>query len=73
MSFLERCPSYRGSNEGSKNRQGPTLGVTSRESTVICSFMNDLVKENERVESWEEFGVDLFVVNVLAHGSPKLC
>ena len=27
MSVLERCPSYRESNKGSKERQGPTLGV----------------------------------------------
>ena len=27
MSVLERCPSYRESNKGSKERQGPTLSV----------------------------------------------
>ena len=27
MSVLERCPSYRESKKGSKERQGPTLGV----------------------------------------------
>ena len=27
MSILQRCPSYRESNKGSKERQGPTLGV----------------------------------------------
>ena len=27
MSVLQRCPSYRESNKGSKERQGPTLGV----------------------------------------------
>ena len=44
MSVLERCPSYRESNKGSKERQGPTLGVRTRlievsvkrESTVVC-------------------------------------
>ena len=41
MSVLERCPSYRESNKGSKERQGPTLGVrlievsVKRESTVV--------------------------------------
>ena len=44
MSILERCPSYRESNKGSKERQGPTLSVNrdvclvevsvKRESTV---------------------------------------
>ena len=40
MSVLQRCPSYRESNNGSKERQGPTLGVrlievsVQRESTV---------------------------------------
>ena len=27
MSFLERCTSYKESNKGSKETQGPTLGV----------------------------------------------
>ena len=41
MSVLERCPSCRESNKGSKERQGPTLGVrlievsVKRESTVF--------------------------------------
>ena len=41
MSILERCPSYKESNKGSKERQGPTLGVrftevsVKRESTVL--------------------------------------
>ena len=41
MSVLERCPSYRESNKGSKERQGPTLGArffevsVKRESTVL--------------------------------------
>ena len=40
MSVLERCPSYKESNKGNKQRQGPTLGVRlievsiKRESTV---------------------------------------
>ena len=34
MSVLERCPSYRESNKGSKERQGPTLGVCFREVSV---------------------------------------
>ena len=38
--FIERCPSYKESNKGNKQRQGPTLGVRlievsiKRESTV---------------------------------------
>ena len=38
---IERCPSYKESNKGSNERQGPTLGVrfrevsVKRESTVI--------------------------------------
>ena len=41
MSILERCPTYRESNKGNKQRQGPTLGVrlievsVKRESTVF--------------------------------------
>ena len=35
MSVLERCPSYRESNKGSKERQGPTLGVRLREMSVL--------------------------------------
>ena len=34
MSVLERCPSCRESNKGSKERQGPTLGVRFREVSV---------------------------------------
>ena len=34
MSVLQRCPSYRESNKGSKERQGPTLGVRFREVSV---------------------------------------
>ena len=32
---LERCPSYRESNKGSKERQGPTLGVRFTEVSVL--------------------------------------
>ena len=34
MSVLERCPSYRESNKGSKERQGPTLSVHFTEVSV---------------------------------------
>ena len=50
MSVLERCPSYRESNKGSKERQGPTLGVrftevsVKRESTVVDNMV--LLKED---------------------------
>ena len=46
MSVLEKCPSYRESNKGSKERQGPTLGVlftevsVKRESTVFWLFVS---------------------------------
>ena len=45
MSVLERCPSYRESNKGSKERQGPTLSVrftevsVKRESTVFDDLL----------------------------------
>ena len=51
MSVLERCPSYKESNKGNKQRKGPTLGVpfykgvrlievsVKRESTV--SYLHD--------------------------------
>ena len=34
MSVLQRCPSYRESNKGSKEREGPTLGVRVIESKI---------------------------------------
>ena len=46
MSVLQRCPSYGESNKGSKERQGPTLGVrlievsVKRESTVYLFYPN---------------------------------
>ena len=33
--ILERCPSYRESNKGSKERWGPTLGVHFTEVSVL--------------------------------------
>ena len=44
MSVLERCPSYKESNKGNKQRQEPTLGVRlievsiKRESTVNANL-----------------------------------
>ena len=46
VSILERCPSYKESNKGNKQRQGPTLGVrftevsVKRESTVNLDNSN---------------------------------
>ena len=46
MSVLEKCPCYRESNKGSKQRQGPTLGVrlievsVKRESTVFFVYIS---------------------------------
>ena len=34
MSVLERSPSYRESNKGSKEKQGPTLGVRFTEVSI---------------------------------------
>ena len=45
MSVLERCPPYRESNKGSKERQGPTLSVhftevsVKRESIVFIKYV----------------------------------
>ena len=45
MSVLERSPSYRESNKGNKQRQGPTLSVhftevsIKRESTVVVKVL----------------------------------
>ena len=33
--FLQRCPSYRESNTGTKERQGPTLSVRFAEVSVL--------------------------------------
>ena len=35
MSVIEKCPSYRESNKGGKERQGPTLGVRFKEVSVL--------------------------------------
>ena len=35
VSILQRCPSYGESNKGSKERQGPTLGVPFTEVSVL--------------------------------------
>ena len=35
MSVLERCPSYKESNKGSKERQGLTLGVLFMEGVRL--------------------------------------
>ena len=54
MSVLERCPSYRESNKGNKQRQGPTLGVhftgvrlievsVKRESTVSIYISTNII------------------------------
>ena len=63
MSVLERCPSYRESNKGDKERQEPTLGVrytevsVNRESTVLyrdrtgdqCFFRQRDSEQREKV------------------------
>ena len=48
VSVLERCPSYKESNKGNKQRQGPTLGVrftevsVKRESTVVWCILKNI-------------------------------
>ena len=54
MSVSERCPSYKESNKGNKQRQGPTLGVrftevsVKRESTVLLKCKNSEKQPLER-------------------------
>ena len=54
MSVLERCPSYRESNKGSKQKQGPTLGVRFTEVSVLYrsplreSRLYDQTRHNDR-------------------------
>ena len=58
MPVLERCPSYRESSKGSKERQGPALGVrlievsVKRESTVQ---VNDYTIKNRNRNSQAMF------------------
>ena len=53
MSVLQRCPSYSESNRGSKERQGPTLGVrlievsVKRESTLDLNLSTTATLETE--------------------------
>ena len=50
MSVLQRCPSYRESNKGSKERQGPTLGVCFiRGVHLIESQMKGVKKGRDQV------------------------
>ena len=60
VSVLERCPSYRESTKGNKQRQGPTLGVRlievsfKRESTVMhyrSTFGPKFVPNATKIES----------------------
>ena len=52
MSILERCPSYRESNKGSKERQGPTLSVHFTEVSVKReSTVQTIPAEKETIES----------------------
>ena len=62
---LERCPSYRKSNKGSKEKQGPTLGVhftevsVKRELTVepfttVIDFASTLAKNVGANDFWKK-------------------
>ena len=53
MSVLERCPSYRESNKGSKERQGPTLGVRFTEVSACLTEVS--VKRESTVYSFLAF------------------
>ena len=58
MSVLERCPSYRESNKGSTERQGPTLSVrfkevsVKRESTVVKIPITEKEKPSQADKQW---------------------
>ena len=47
MSILERCLSYRESNKGGKERQGPTLGVSFRGVRLIDGQIKGEKKERQ--------------------------
>ena len=70
MSVLERRPSYRESNKGSKERQGPTLGVrftevsVRRESTV-SKFMKRKIKSFSCVQ------FKVIVIKKLPYGTDR--
>ena len=64
MSALERSPSYRESNKGSKEKQGPTLGVPFTEVSVkkeltvepfitIIDFASTLAKNVGANDFWK--------------------
>ena len=75
MSILERYPSYKESNKGNKQRQGPTLGVrftevsVKRESTVFWLFVSVFGMYQKALQyvrwgifSWEMEGFDFLFV-----------
>ena len=64
MSALERCPSYRESNKGSKEKQGPTLRVpftevsvkkelTVEPFTTVIDFASTLAKNVGANDFWK--------------------
>ena len=59
MSLLERCLSYRESNKGSKERQGPTLGVRFTEVSVMRESTVSLERDDCR---------KLYILSRAAHG-----
>ena len=48
MFVLQRCPSYRESNKGSKERQGSTLGVRFRDVRLIESQITGVKKGRDQ-------------------------
>ena len=62
MSVLERCPSYRESNKGSKERQGPTLGVRFTEVSVLqrCPLRESRLYRAARLQTSNGFLCSVF-------------
>ena len=62
MSILQRCLSYRESNKGSNERQGPTLGVHFTEVSVVSSRE---LNEGSKERQGPTLGVHFIEVSVL--------
>ena len=62
MSILQGCLSYRESNKGGKERQGPTLGVHFTEVSVLSSRE---LNEGSKERQGPTLGVHFTVVSVL--------
>ena len=67
MSVLERCPSYKESNKGSKERQGPTLGVRLIEVSVKRESTVGLISKKATLHEQHTFFVHFFAVVLYGH------